>query len=640
MWHTLLTHLFAISVDDPNVTYSYHACIINMSSEYHMDDGLAIDNMTEEGNETLYYDDELYEGPEETMWFVSWAEFLWTLLILFTVIANLLVILTIKGTRKLRTVPNMFLTSMAVADLGVAIFVMPYNAYVTFGDHSWSLKISSCKVFLSGDFIFCTSSIWHLCAIAYDRYEAVLEPLKYNGQDRKRKTLIAIASIWTISAVLAAWLLHINPFPSRVCYINPGFFTLTWSIISFYIPLVILTGVYLRIYVIVRKSFNTGLSISSSTRTRELRMTMIMAIIIGVFVVSWLPIKIIDTAYFFCTCHICHFKESLIIIWTVLSYSNSAMNPIIYVAFNKEFREFLWTLLILVTLIGNILIILTIKSTRSLRNATNLYLASMAVADLGVAIFVMPLAAYRTFGDGIWSLKIGACKVFLAGDFLFTTSSIWHLSAIAFDRYEAVSQPLQYNAQDRKKKTALVIAIIWLMSAVFAFWLLVLNHWPSEECYLRAGVFSLTWTILSFYVPLVGLVVFYLRIYSIVHSSFAGGPSIQGSTRSREIRMTMIMALIIGVFVICWLPLKVVDTANFFCPCYNCQYQDSTFIILSVLSYSNSMMNPIIYTAFNREFRGSLKNYILCRSPADLKRRDTKTSLTSKISLREMTSRL
>uniref|UniRef100_A0A182NG29 G-protein coupled receptors family 1 profile domain-containing protein n=1 Tax=Anopheles dirus TaxID=7168 RepID=A0A182NG29_9DIPT len=94
---------------------------------------------------------------------------LFCLLIVVTVIGNTLVILSVITTRRLRTVTNCFVMSLAVADWLVGIFVMPPAVAVHLMG-SWQLGWILCDIWISLDVLLCTASILSLCAISIDRY--------------------------------------------------------------------------------------------------------------------------------------------------------------------------------------------------------------------------------------------------------------------------------------------------------------------------------------------------------------------------------------------------------------------------------------------------------------------------------------
>lgn len=72
----------------------------------------------------------------------------------------------------------------------------------------------------------------------------------------------------------------------------------------------------------------------------------------------------------------------------------------------------LLSIVIVVTIIGNTLIILAVSTTRRLRTVTNCFIMSLAVADWLVGVFVMPPAvAYRLMGE--YNQKKKQRKIFI-----------------------------------------------------------------------------------------------------------------------------------------------------------------------------------------------------------------------------------
>ncbi|XP_064072343.1 octopamine receptor [Vanessa tameamea] len=182
-----------------------------------------------------------------------------TLIIISTIVGNILVILSVFTYKPLRIVQNFFIVSLAVADLTVAILVLPLNvAYSILGQ--WVFGIYMCKMWLTCDIMCCTSSILNLCAIALDRYWAITDPINYAQKRTLERVLVMIGVVWIFSLIISSPpLLGWNDWPEvfepdTPCRLTsqPGFVIFSSSG-SFYIPLVIMTVVYFEIYLATKK---------------------------------------------------------------------------------------------------------------------------------------------------------------------------------------------------------------------------------------------------------------------------------------------------------------------------------------------------------------------------------------------------
>lgn len=202
-----------------------------------------------------------------------------TLIIISTIVGNILVILSVFTYKPLRIVQNFFIVSLAVADLTVAILVLPLNvAYSILGQ--WVFGIYVCKMWLTCDIMCCTSSILNLCAIALDRYWAITDPINYAQKRTLERVLLMIGIVWALSLIISSPpLLGWNDWPDvflpdTPCRLTsqPGFVIFSSSG-SFYIPLLIMTVVYFEIYLATKKRLRdrakaTKISTISSGRNK------------------------------------------------------------------------------------------------------------------------------------------------------------------------------------------------------------------------------------------------------------------------------------------------------------------------------------------------------------------------------------
>ncbi|XP_059609527.1 probable G-protein coupled receptor No18 [Phlebotomus argentipes] len=181
---------------------------------------------------------------------------LFVVLIVITVIGNTLVILSVITTRRLRTVTNCFVMSLAVADWLVGLFVMPPAVAVHLMG-TWELGWILCDIWISMDVLLCTASILSLCAISIDRYLAVTQPLNYSRRRRsKRLALFMILVVWILALAITCPPILGWYEPGRrdlkTCRYNQNLGYVIFSAMgSFFIPMTVMIYVYVRISCVV-----------------------------------------------------------------------------------------------------------------------------------------------------------------------------------------------------------------------------------------------------------------------------------------------------------------------------------------------------------------------------------------------------
>ncbi|UYV81905.1 ser-2 [Cordylochernes scorpioides] len=345
-----------------------------------------MDNGSASANNT----DERYEASlAQTAETVAMA-FCLGIIMCATIFGNILVIMSVFTYRPLRSVQNVFLVSLAVADITVAALVMPFKvAYSVTG--RWVFGLRVCEMWLTCDVLCCTASILNLCAIALDRYWAIHDPINYAQKRTLRRVLVMIALVWAISLLISVPpLVGWNDWPAEFTSETPcqltseRYYVLYSASGSFFIPLIIMTTVYIKIFLAARRRLRVKVtaprngvstlerlaakaateierdepsSSDSATRfprqacsvrqymeekqrislAKERRAARVLGIVMGVFVLCWLPFFLMYVILPFCeSCQVASRMESLIV-W--LGYINSALNPVIYTVFNLDFRK-------------------------------------------------------------------------------------------------------------------------------------------------------------------------------------------------------------------------------------------------------------------------------------------------------------
>ena len=126
----------------------------------------------------------------------------------------------------------------------------------------------------------------------------------------------------------------------------------------------------------------------------------------------------------------------------------------------------LYIIVILVGAIGNVMVVITVVKTRQMWNATNIFIANLAISDVFVCVFDLPLSAHYQITDR-WIFGEALCHVILPALAVVAYDSTLTLTLISIDRYLLIVFPLKRKFTVR---IAIVfVAIIAVVSLAVAF---------------------------------------------------------------------------------------------------------------------------------------------------------------------------
>ncbi|OQV24737.1 Muscarinic acetylcholine receptor DM1 [Hypsibius exemplaris] len=181
-----------------------------------------------------------------------------TFLAILTTGGNVLVMISFKVDKQLRTITNYFLLSLALADLLIGCVSMPlFTLYALYG--IWPLGAIICDTWLAVDYLVSNASVLNLLIISFDRYLSITRPLTYRARRTRRRAIWMIVAAWVISLLL--WPPWIFAWPyiegerkveENRCYVqfletNP-YITVGTIIAAFYLPVTVMTILYVKIF--------------------------------------------------------------------------------------------------------------------------------------------------------------------------------------------------------------------------------------------------------------------------------------------------------------------------------------------------------------------------------------------------------
>ncbi|XP_038064379.1 alpha-1A adrenergic receptor-like [Patiria miniata] len=318
----------------------------------------------------------------------------------------------------------------------------------------------------------------------------------------------------------------------------------------------------------------------------------------------------------------------------------------------------------LAVIIGNILVLLAVYCERALRTVTNYFIVNLAIADLLLGTLVLPFSgAFEVIH--YWPFGGAFCDIWAAVDVLCCTASINSLCCISVDRYIGVTKPLKHRLIMTPRRAVMLNIFVWLIS--FGIAVGPLFGWrpvktSDMECPLSDSIGYVFFSVAgSFYIPSTIILILYFRIYRAVSretktiqarsrrrygdtengharhvilrihvgnkrhsgencnrrsdglssgSSRSRNLSQRTATFNREKKVAKTLGIVVGVFIICWLPFF------FFLPltsvCQSCKLPDVVFTFFFWLGYCNSCVNPVIYAMSNLTFRKAFRKIITC----------------------------
>ncbi|XP_069014844.1 trace amine-associated receptor 1-like [Embiotoca jacksoni] len=262
------------------------------------------------------------------------------LLSVITICGNFLVIISIFYFKQLHTPTNYLILSLAAADLLVGIIVFPFSMVFSLSSCQYHEGLF-CKIRGSFDISLSTCSILNLCCISVDRYYAVCKPLMYGSKISHDVVAVMIVVSWGVSALIGIGVIIAglnSETCEEMCLIDVLMANTIGPILSFYLPVIIMLCIYLKIFLVALKQARSIQNTKSGAAVSKMerKATKTLAVVLGVFLLCWTP-------FFLCVTFLPYTNDSVpgsvmeTLNW--LTLSNSMLNPFIYAFFYSWFRS-------------------------------------------------------------------------------------------------------------------------------------------------------------------------------------------------------------------------------------------------------------------------------------------------------------
>ncbi|XP_063696411.1 cardioacceleratory peptide receptor isoform X1 [Culicoides brevitarsis] len=293
--------------------------------------------------------------------------------------------------------------------------------------------------------------------------------------------------------------------------------------------------------------------------------------------------------------------------------------------YETEQLTVLWVLFIVIV-VGNLAVLTTLFFNKTRKSRMNYFICQLAIADLFVGLL-------NVLTDIIWRLTVSwrageiACKVIRFMQACVTYSSTYVLVALSIDRYDAITNPMNFSGSWTRAKR--LVAGAWIISACFSIPMIFLYEekviQDKLQCWIELGApwrWQLYMCLISsslFFIPAIIISTCYAIILKTIWtkggvlaspnelrntnnidrgSRRASSRGIIPRAKIKTVKMTIVIVI---VFVICWSPYIVFDLLQVFGSIPKTQTNIAIATFMQSLSVLNSATNPLIYCLFSTQ---------------------------------------
>ncbi|XP_010742018.2 thyrotropin-releasing hormone receptor b [Larimichthys crocea] len=332
---------------------------------------------------------------------------------------------------------------------------------------------------------------------------------------------------------------------------------------------------------------------------------------------------------------------------TVPELNNTLGNWTDYSIQYKVISSSLLFLICALGLVGNVMVILVVLTTKHMRTPTNCYLVSLAVADLMVLTAAgLPSITDSIFGS--WVFGHYGCLCITYFQYLGINASSCSITAFTIERYIAICHPIKAQFLCTLSRAKKIILFVWAFTSLYCvMWfylsdiqelvydnditIITCGYRVPRKFYLPIyffdfGVFFVLPLLLSAVLyGLIGRILFLNPLpsdpkdkkrkngqnnHNVNDRTSCKNSRHSSSTATSRRQVTKMLAVVVILFATLWMPYRTLVVVNSF---LDQPYLDSWFLLFCrICIYLNSAINPVIYNAMSQKFRAAFRKICRC----------------------------